>query len=46
MREIFKFMSLIKRRYKLSIRAKQLECEISEVDISLLYQEGKYEVSV
>jgi hypothetical protein len=46
MREKFKLMSLIKRCYKLSIRAKGLECEISEVDISLLYQEGKYEVSV
>jgi hypothetical protein len=46
MREKFKFMSLIKRCYKLSIRAKGLECEISEVDKPLLYQEDKHEVSV
>jgi len=39
-------MSLLKKCYKLSIRGKGLECEISEVDLSLLYQEGKYEVSV
>jgi hypothetical protein len=34
-------MSLIKRCYKWSIRAKELECEISGVDLSLLYQNGR-----
>jgi hypothetical protein len=32
--------------YKLSIRAKGLECEISDVDIPLTHQEDKHEVSV